>query len=116
MGGFRSKSKADLRKQVPHFRDLAAAENPTEEAAVRAGQTKPLAVQTPAGAEPGRFAVQGVIVLDCPYAGKRRYKSKANALSVAKNRQADENGPNRLRAYKCPYCDGWHLSKSRGRK
>jgi len=97
-----------------HIQELAApgavAEKSAKQAATRAGQTTPLEVHK----ECSRSAVQPMIAPACPYTGKRRYKSKSEALSVAKSRQADEYGPGRLRAYKCEYCDAWHLTSKLG--
>jgi len=103
MSGFRSKSKADMRKQVMNYREVAPARadsgKATKGVVVRPGQTRPPAVQA-----------SGY----CPYAQKDRYNSKAEALSGARHREAAENGPDRLRVYKCPVCDGWHLTSRFG--
>lgn len=40
---------------------------------------------------------------------KIRYESESDALARAA-RSAYHGAP-LLRAYKCPYCDGWHLTK-----
>lgn len=39
--------------------------------------------------------------------GKRRYWSEVSALIVAAKRQTSYP----LRAYECPNCNGWHLTK-----
>lgn len=45
----------------------------------------------------------------CRPTGKRRYRDKLDALEVAS--RAAVTGPQR--AYHCPECDGWHLTRSR---
>jgi hypothetical protein len=42
---------------------------------------------------------------------KTRFASRAEALSVAEERTADDGA--RLTVYRCAYCDGWHMG-SRG--
>jgi hypothetical protein len=49
-------------------------------------------------------------LFDCPYEGKRCYKTKAEALFVARNRMAEDDGPSGLRTYRCEYCSFWHLT------
>jgi hypothetical protein len=77
-----------------NFREVTSAgaesKKSAKEEEVRPGQTTPLADQASGRAERCRFVVQGMTPSDCPYAGKRRHKSKAEALSVARHREADE--------------------------
>lgn len=40
---------------------------------------------------------------------KRRYKNRTDAENMARLRM--RNGAPPLRAYHCPHCDGWHLTK-----
>lgn len=42
---------------------------------------------------------------------KRRYGTEADALAAATRRVL--KGAPLLRAYRCKYCDGWHLTKSK---
>jgi len=47
--------------------------------------------------------------------GKRRYDDKKAAVSeinrFRKTRRGAHGGPEDLRAYACPLCKSWHLSK-----
>lgn len=54
-------------------------------------------------------------MLECE--GKARYNKKA-ALSAVNRRtrgrsEYRHNRPDFLRAYPCPHCNGWHLTKRR---
>ena len=51
----------------------------------------------------------------CPVSGKRKYASEGEALATASHQIATANAPKELRAYLCPWCDGWHLTKNEGR-
>lgn len=45
-------------------------------------------------------------------AGKKQYRSKADALvSASMSLRFDNAGPNELRPYRCPRCKGWHITK-----
>ena len=41
---------------------------------------------------------------------KKRYATKSVALGRAS--KSTQRGATQLRAYLCPYCGGWHLTKS----
>ena len=51
----------------------------------------------------------------CPVSGKRKYASECEALATAAHQVATANAPKDLRAYRCSWCDGWHLTKNAGR-
>jgi hypothetical protein len=48
----------------------------------------------------------------CPTTGKRMYASEAEAKATAKHQmsQQKESSSLQLRAYRCLYCDAWHLT------
>lgn len=54
-------------------------------------------------------------VAECGYGSymacgrKVRYSNRASAIHVARRRMAAGSPP--LRAYQCPHCGGWHLTK-----
>jgi hypothetical protein len=50
----------------------------------------------------------------CPVTGKRKYQTEGEALSTAAHQMTVANAPE-LRAYRCPWCDSWHLTKDSGR-
>jgi hypothetical protein len=43
---------------------------------------------------------------------KKKYESNRQAQAAIKLRLGEPDGPDSLRAYKCKYCEGWHLTKS----
>jgi DNA-directed RNA polymerase subunit RPC12/RpoP len=49
----------------------------------------------------------------CPVSGKKKYQSNGDALGWASNYLSRFDGPSFLRAYKCPHCGSWHLTKLR---
>jgi hypothetical protein len=51
----------------------------------------------------------------CPVSGKRKYGTEGEALATAAHQIATANAPKDLRAYRCSWCDGWHLTKNAGR-
>jgi hypothetical protein len=48
----------------------------------------------------------------CPVTGKRQYASEGEALATAAHQIATANAPKGLRAYRCSWCDGWHITKN----
>jgi hypothetical protein len=66
----------------------------------------------------GKEAV-GEIVFDneskCPVSGKRMYATEGEALATAAHQIASANAPKDLRAYRCSWCDAWHLTKNAGK-
>lgn len=42
---------------------------------------------------------------------KRRYWSEIEAIGMAAKLRGPLRSVSKLRAYKCPKCDGWHLTK-----
>jgi len=61
---------------------------------------------------------EGLVVDDeskCPVSGKRKYASEGEALATAAHQIANANAPKDLRAYRCSWCDTWHLTKNAGR-
>lgn len=61
--------------------------------------------------------VSGIIPGKSPRCGKYRYPDKKAALSARNlrlrgGRNRRRNRPENLRAYPCPRCGGWHLTKS----
>jgi hypothetical protein len=52
----------------------------------------------------------------CPVTGKRKYSTEGEALATAAHQIASNDAPKDLRAYLCPYCQDWHLTKNAGRK
>ena len=47
----------------------------------------------------------------CPVSGKRKYQTEGEALSAAAHQMETAHAP-MLRAYRCAWCDAWHLTKS----
>lgn len=42
---------------------------------------------------------------------KHRYRDKREALSAShRRRTSDDNPPDFLRVYLCPFCHGWHMT------
>jgi hypothetical protein len=52
----------------------------------------------------------------CPVTGKRKYDTEGEALATAAHQIATHDAPKDLRAYLCPHCETWHLTKNTGRK
>jgi hypothetical protein len=50
----------------------------------------------------------------CPVSGKRKYLTEGEALATAAHQIATANAPKDLRAYRCSWCDAWHLTKNAG--
>ena len=50
----------------------------------------------------------------CPVSAKRKYATEGEALSTAAHQIASANAPKDLRAYRCSWCDAWHLTKNAG--
>jgi hypothetical protein len=50
----------------------------------------------------------------CPVSGKRKYATEGEALATAAHQIATANAPKELRAYRCSWCDAWHLTKNAG--
>lgn len=48
----------------------------------------------------------------CPVTGKRKYETEGEALSTAAHQIATAHAPKALRAYRCTWCSGWHLTKN----
>jgi hypothetical protein len=48
----------------------------------------------------------------CPVSGKRKYTSEGEALATAAHQIATANAPKGLSAYRCYWCDAWHLTKN----
>jgi hypothetical protein len=48
----------------------------------------------------------------CPVSGKRKYATEGEALATAAHQIATANAPSELRAYRCNWCDSWHLTKN----
>ncbi len=48
----------------------------------------------------------------CPVSGKRKYTTEGEALATAQHQMATGNAPGGLRAYRCSWCDAWHLTKN----
>lgn len=51
----------------------------------------------------------------CPVTDKRQYATEGEALATAAHQIATANAPKDLRAYRCSWCDSWHLTKHVGR-
>jgi hypothetical protein len=51
----------------------------------------------------------------CPVSGKRKYASEGDALATAAHQIAAAGAPKELRAYRCSWCDAWHLTKNAGK-
>ena len=48
----------------------------------------------------------------CPVTGKRKYETEGEALATAAHQIASNDAPKDLRAYRCQYCESWHLTKN----
>jgi hypothetical protein len=48
----------------------------------------------------------------CPVAGKRQYATEGEALATAAHQIANANAPKDFRAYRCSWCDAWHITKN----
>jgi len=48
----------------------------------------------------------------CPVSGKRKYASEGEALATAAHQIVTANAPKELRAYRCSWCEAWHLTKN----
>jgi hypothetical protein len=51
----------------------------------------------------------------CPVSGKRMYATEGEALATAAHQIASANAPKGLGAYRCSWCDAWHLTKNAGK-
>jgi hypothetical protein len=51
----------------------------------------------------------------CPVSGKRKYATEREALATAAHQIASANAPKELRAYRCSWCEAWHLTKGAGK-
>ncbi len=49
----------------------------------------------------------------CPVSGKRKYASEGEALATAEHQIREGNASEGLRAYRCSWCDAWHLTKDK---
>jgi hypothetical protein len=58
---------------------------------------------------PGRLAMDDAP--KCPVSGKRKYPTEGAALATAKHQVATADAPVELRAYRCNWCNAWHLTK-----
>jgi hypothetical protein len=47
----------------------------------------------------------------CPVSGKRKYATEGAALATAKHQVATAPAPVTLHAYRCNWCQAWHLTK-----
>ena len=50
-------------------------------------------------------------VSKCPVSGKRKYATEGAALATAKHQVATADASMELRAYRCNWCNAWHLTK-----
>lgn len=65
-----------------------------------------------------RDFTEGLAVGDeekCPVSGKRKYWSEGEALATAMHQIATASAPKELRAYRCSWCEAWHLTKNAGK-
>jgi hypothetical protein len=65
-----------------------------------------------------RDFTEGLAVGDeekCPVSGKRKYWSEGEALATAVHQIATARAPKELRAYRCSWCEAWHLTKNAGK-
>jgi hypothetical protein len=65
-----------------------------------------------------RDFTEGLAVSDeekCPVSGKRKYWSEGEALATAVHQIATASAPKELRAYRCSWCEAWHLTKNAGK-
>jgi hypothetical protein len=70
------------------------------------------------GGEARRGSTEGLVVDGegkCPVSGKRKYASESEALLTAAHQIATAGAPTELRAYRCSWCDAWHLTKNAGK-
>jgi hypothetical protein len=51
----------------------------------------------------------------CPVSGKRKYPSEGAALATAKHQLTTAGAPMELHAYRCNWCNAWHLTKKTGK-
>jgi hypothetical protein len=51
----------------------------------------------------------------CPVSGKRKYANEREALATAAHQIAAARAPKELRAYRCSWCEAWHLTKNAGK-
>ena len=51
----------------------------------------------------------------CPVSGKRKYASEGEALATAAHQIATTHAPKDLRAYRCSWCEAWHLTNNAGK-
>jgi hypothetical protein len=47
----------------------------------------------------------------CPVTGKRKYDTEGEALATAAHQIATTQALQALRAYRCTWCEAWHLTK-----
>ena len=48
----------------------------------------------------------------CPVTGKRRYSTEGEAMATAAHQIAtSSDAPKTLAAYRCSWCNDWHLTK-----
>jgi hypothetical protein len=52
---------------------------------------------------------------NCAVTGKRQYLSEREALETAAHQVATNNAPPNMKAYRCQWCDSWHLTKNLGK-
>ena len=49
---------------------------------------------------------------ECPVTGKRRYSTEGDAMATAAHQIATSpDAPKTLEAYRCSWCNDWHLTK-----
>lgn len=51
----------------------------------------------------------------CPVTDKRKYETEGEALATAAHQIETNDAPRGLQAYRCPYCESWHLTKNEGK-
>jgi hypothetical protein len=80
----------------------------------------PIHIQVVFGWHPRACLHKEVAAVDteskCPVSGKRKYATEGEALATAAHQIATTNAPKDLRAYRCSWCDSWHLTKDAGRE
>ena len=80
----------------------------------------PIHIQVVSAGTPGACLQKEVAAVDtelkCPVSGKRKYETEGEALATAAHQIATTNAPKDLRAYRCSWCDSWHLTKNAGRE
>ena len=52
----------------------------------------------------------------CPVSESANIQPRAKRLATAAYQIATTNAPKDLRAYRCSWCDSWHLTKNAGRE